>query len=122
MPLFIASPIKVTATKVIKLASFLALKTHFSFQKKLFIIANEKETAFKGIIESPLVMPVTKISKFRIPKSIAVFKTPTWANLENCQSKGIFLDITPAKAKPTAKITGSPAKSIAKSIDGESFE
>jgi len=71
----------------------LALKTHFSFQKKLFIIANEKETAFKGIIESPLVMPVTKISKFKIPKSIAVFKTPTWANLAICQSSGIFLEI-----------------------------
>src|SRR3972149_11783454 len=122
MPLFMVSPIKVTATKVMKLASFFALKTHFSFQKKLFIIAIEKETAFRGIIESPLVMPVTKIKKFKIPKSIAVFKKPTWANLANCQRSGIFLEIKPAVAKPVAKIIGNPAKRIVKSIGGDSLE
>ena len=122
MPLFIASPIKVTAIKVMKLASFLALKTHFSFQKKLFIIAREKETAFRGIIESPLVMPVTKIKKFKIPKSIAVFKKPTWANLANCQRSGIFLEIKPAVAKPIVKITGSPANRVARTSGAESLE
>src|SRR3989344_8087953 len=122
MPLFIARPIKVTTKKVIKFASFLVLKTHFSFQKKLFIMAVENETALRGIIESPLVMPVTKINKFKIPKSIAVFNTPTWANFANCQRSGIFLEMNPAKAKPIVKMIGSPAKRIAKIIGAESLE
>ena len=78
-------------------------------------MAMENEIALRGIIESPLVIPVTKINKFKIPKSIAVFKTPTCANFANCQRSGIFLEINPVKAKPIVKIIGNPAKRNARS-------
>src|SRR3990167_2748287 len=105
-----------------KFASFFALKTHFSFQKKLFTMAVENETALRGIIARPLAIPVTKINKFKIPKSITVFKTPTCANFANCQRSGIFLEIKPAKAKPIVKIIGNPAKRNARSNGAESLE
>ena len=40
-------------------------------------MAVEKEAMLRGIIPAPPVIFVTKIKELSIPKSIAVFKTPT---------------------------------------------
>ena len=106
MPLLMESPIKVTATKIAKFACFLPGNTHSLFQKKLLTKAIEKDAAFIGIIPTPFDIPVTAIKKFNMPKSIAVFKKPTAANLPNCQNRGIFLPIRLATNNPDTPSTG----------------
>lgn len=78
------------------------------------ITAIEKDVAFKRIINGPPTTPVLAIRKFNPPKSIAVFRTPTRANLASCQIIGSDFPITFATNMPKTVIKGSIKREIGK--------